>query len=94
MTKTFPSDVALDAEDQAKLSELESRSRALQQMVVQFQDGYEKRATILQQETQLAWQSLEAKYGLDLKTTLYVTTADFTKLIPAQVRLTDVPGQR
>lgn len=84
---TFPSEVTVDKEDQAKLVDIGTRQRALQQMITQFQDSYERRAAALQQETQAFWAELGTKYGLDLQSTLYAANADCTKIVPVQVRL-------
>lgn len=86
--------ITLDPQDVAKLAELASREKALGVMTQNFQQQFEVRASALQQESQMAWQAIGAKYGLDMRSVLYTASPDFTTLTAVQCRLPqqDIPG--
>jgi len=90
MTKSpteLGSQVKLEAADQARLSQLAAREKALGLMTQNFQQAFEERAAALQQDTQLAWREIGSKYELDMTSVLYSAAQDFSTLTAVQLRL-------
>ena len=80
--------VELEAVDQVRLRELQSKELALQQLVEMQQATGERRAQELVEQGRVVWSEIATKYKLDVAHINYTPTPDFTKLRPTLVKLT------
>lgn len=80
-------DVALDAEDQARMRDLNDKTAGVQKMLQMFVETGERRFAELQKQGRELFEGFAIKYNLDFKHVTYQPSQDGTKLVATHVSL-------
>ena len=82
----YPTDIELEAEDQARLKKMNDDMIACRQFVATVQEQGEARLSQLQGVMRDTWQEIGKKYSLELSEASYELSEDATKLVLKSVR--------